>query len=71
MYDYERIQYLDDSRRKDFEIFLDKYLKLVLSTEVIKLANNEKTTPHAMLIDILLQEIEDRRTEDAQAKLGV
>ena len=71
MYDYERIQYLDASRYQDFEIFLDKYLRLVLSKEIIKLANDAKTTPHAMLIDILLQEIEDRRTEDAQAKLGV
>jgi|TARA_R100000149_G_C5880609_1_gene145748 hypothetical protein len=54
-----------------FEIFLDSYLKLVLSKEIAQLAKEEDKTPHGLLIDLLQEEIEDRRQEEAASRLGV
>ena len=68
MYFIKKTELLDDEM---FEIFLNLYLKFVLSNEIAQLAKEENKTPHELLIDLLQEEIEDRRQEEAASRLGV
>lgn len=70
VYNYRLAEYLQEDN-DDFEMFLTTYLRIVQSDTLKQIASQTDRTPHQTLIDILLDDIDERRMEWEQARLGV